>query len=354
MQLLIDTAQAEEKKEAYKQLYQWQFICFKAANYIATHLYLQEQVKELIYLTDGTKVRLSDITRDEDGILTTSRMNSTYRILSMNFRGQIPTRILSCLNSQVKSVFEHEKSGYFSGTRSVRNYKRNIPIPFPGDAIKLSDIREDGRMLYLNFYGIPLRTLPLKEEDDKLTLLHQLYNKKIQLRGSNIQLDNGRIYLLAAFEHAQDQHGLNTDTIAYAELSAEVPIAVTIHSSRYTVGNQEEFLHRRHAFQRSLQRLQRGASYTHGGHGCERKLKHIHRFRNAEKAYIDQKLHAYSKRLIDLCIEHKAGKLILKTSTVQESKTAENDLLLRHWNYGSFKEKIAYKANKAGITVVAI
>ena len=41
IQLLVDLPNKEERKEALDKLYQWQNRCFKAANLIVSHLYVQ-------------------------------------------------------------------------------------------------------------------------------------------------------------------------------------------------------------------------------------------------------------------------------------------------------------------------
>jgi hypothetical protein len=51
IRLLIDSKDSEFIHQTYEKLYQWQYTCFRAANYIFTHHFLQEQVKELIYET---------------------------------------------------------------------------------------------------------------------------------------------------------------------------------------------------------------------------------------------------------------------------------------------------------------
>lgn len=45
IQLLINLP-AEEKKEVWEKLYRYQNRCFRAANLIASHLYVQEMIKD--------------------------------------------------------------------------------------------------------------------------------------------------------------------------------------------------------------------------------------------------------------------------------------------------------------------
>ncbi len=89
IQLLIDLPTKEEKKKAFNKLYQWQNRCFRAANLIVSHLYIQDMIKDFLYLSEGIKYKLADEKKDDAGILNRSRMNSTYRVVSDRFKGEI-------------------------------------------------------------------------------------------------------------------------------------------------------------------------------------------------------------------------------------------------------------------------
>jgi transposase len=75
-------------------------------------------------------------------------------------------------------------------------------------------------------------------------------------------------------------------------------------------------------------------------------------FQGKEKKYITNKLHLYSRRLIDICVKHKAGTLLLINQQEKEAVAKEDEFLLRNWSYYGLKEKIAYKAQKVGITLI--
>nr|WP_314494632.1 hypothetical protein [uncultured Chryseobacterium sp.] len=47
------------------------------------------------------------------------------------FKGEIPTDILGSLNNTIPLTFFENKLDYWQGTKSLRNFKRNIPIPLP-------------------------------------------------------------------------------------------------------------------------------------------------------------------------------------------------------------------------------
>ncbi|HTR29414.1 MAG TPA: hypothetical protein VMH27_09085 [Puia sp.] len=75
-------------------------------------------------------------------------------------------------------------------------------------------------------------------------------------------------------------------------------------------------------------------------------------FRDREKDYVQQKLHVYSRQLIDLCVKHRAGSLILVGQAEKEAAAVGEEFVLRNWSYYALKEKIQYKANKAGILLI--
>ena len=151
VQLFVDSDDKAFIGKTYKTLYQWQYICFRAANYIFTHLFIQEQVKELFYLRDDVKVKLADNSKNSDGILTCSQLNTTYRVLNMRFKGSIPMHIISSLNMTLAKHFNREKLDYLKGEKSVRNYKRNIPIPFQRRNITRLQPIDNGREYSFHF-----------------------------------------------------------------------------------------------------------------------------------------------------------------------------------------------------------
>ena len=77
IQLMVDLPTPEERKEALDKLYQWQNRCYRAANLIVSHLYVQEMIRDFFYLSEGIKYKLADEKKDEDGILKRSRINKT-------------------------------------------------------------------------------------------------------------------------------------------------------------------------------------------------------------------------------------------------------------------------------------
>ncbi|QRY58017.1 hypothetical protein BCY89_21785 [Sphingobacterium siyangense] len=351
IQLFLDCDDKELRSEYFKKLFEWQDIVYRGSNMVLTHQYIQEQIKDLIYLRDEIKVKLADFKKDPEGIFTSSKMNTTYRILNLYFKGKLPSNIISAMNMTLNRVFSADRSAYWKGEKSLRNYKKDMPIPFSGDQVKLSN-DEKGRDFKLKLFKIPFRTYLGRDRSDKRVLLQRALVGQIKICTSSIKIVKGKIFLFLALELPKKQHELKEHIIAEASLSVEHPITVNIDRDNYQIGNKEEFLYRRMAIQSARHRLQKAVAFNNGGHGRKKKLKSLEHFNEKEKRYVDSRLHLYSRRLIDICIKSEAGTLLLVNQSNKEEIAKGDEFLLRNWSYYGLIEKIKYKASMAGISVI--
>jgi transposase len=140
--------------------------------------------------------------------------------------------------------------------------------------------------------------------------------------------------------------------IAEASLSLEYPLVVKTHKARLTIGTREEFLYRRLAIQSAPKRARVGATYSRSGKGTKRKLKAVSKFRRAESNYVQNRIHVYGRKLIDFCIKHQAGTLILLNQEEKIALAKKEQFVLRNWSYHELMTKIKYKAKKAGIELI--
>ncbi|NLU96293.1 hypothetical protein [Chitinophaga sp. Ak27] len=352
IQLLINSGDDQVRHATWETLWQWQHFCFRAANQISTHHFIQDQIKELFYLKDDTKVKLTDVHKDPDGILTTSKTNTTYQFLSKRYKQEIPMAILSSLNKTLVSTYNREKEAYWKGDRSLRNYRRNIPIPIPAGALTKIRPIDQSRNYTFSLYGLHFRTYFGKVLDDKYCMWKKAIDGAYKLCNSSLQLDDSKIYLLAVFQFDKQVDNLNPEVIAEASLSIEIPVVVKINSYQYRIGTKEDFLYRRLAIQEAIRRCQKSSSFNRTKNGKTRMRQKVNSFCDAEKRYVNYKLHVYSKRLIDLCIKHQAATLILVGQHETEDLAKEEKFVMRNWNYSGLRQKIAYKAYKAGINLI--
>jgi hypothetical protein len=351
IRLLINTADKQELYDHWSQLRHWQHNCFRAANYIITHRFVQEQLKDMIYLDENMKAKLADNSKDPAGIFNCSKQHTTYRLMASYFKGDMPMHIISSLNATLMNVFSKEREQYYKGERSLRSYRADIPVPFKAEDICRFTWNDEKNGYTFNLFGVPFTTYLGRDSHDKKALIQQWQQGKVKLCTSSLQLKDNRIYMLAVFEVPHQPASVDENIIAEASLSIEHPLIVVINGKRYTIGNKEEFLYRRIAIQAARQRLQQAVSFNNGGHGRRRKLKALNRLKETEKNHVQSKLHLYSRQLISVCIKHQAGCLLL-TGQHEEAMAKEDTFLMRNWSYYDLQQKIQYKAARVGIMVI--
>jgi len=365
IRLFIDIPSDEKEKlhDAYRKLYDWQRIAFKAANQTVTNLYIQDQVKELFYFHDDIRIKLADRKVDSEGVLNCSRENTTYRVLSKKYKNEIPASIFSCINRSVNKFYANEKSQYFSGDRSLRNYKSNIPIPFVAKSI--FDLRFDSEIKNFRFslfkdekYYIPFRTYLGRDRSNVKVIMDRCIDGTYKLLNSAIQIKANRktkkdeIYLILAVEMPKKIKEVDPKNLAKVKLSFFAPLIATYNEKEYLIGNKESFINKRLAIQHGLRRRQHQMKYNKGGKGRANKTKGIEEFREKEKNFINTYTHSLSHELVKFCIDNKIGKLVIEAikQTTEEAKMFP--MVIRNWSFGNLIDKLKYKCNKYNIELI--
>lgn len=354
IQLRINHPDAAEKKKYYDTLYNWQYNAFRSANYIFTHQFLQDNIASVFYFKEGIKLKLTSMLKDGEGVLTTSRLNTTYQVLAHYFKKQLPSDIYTGLNNRLVSDYNKGRKYYINGEKAMPNYRQNIPMPVKSRNIKTMCWDEANRNVSFTLFGIPFCTVLGRGYDDKRSLLQKIMDGRSKLCDSAIQLKGRKIFLLATFQAEPELPAATANNIAEVALSIDYPLQVKIDKHIYNIGNKEEFLHRRLAIQAAIRRAQAVVGYISGGHGKKKKFNLVTKYKDNEKNYVNHKLHLYSRRLIDLCKKHGANTILLLNQTDKHIllREKENSFLLRNWSMSGLRDKIIYKARLAGMEVI--
>lgn len=352
IQITIDLPTKEQRKEVWEKLYRWQDIYFRAANLIMSHLYVQAMIRDFCYLTEGIKYKLADEKKDPDGMLQCSHSNSTYRMLSQRFKGEIPINILAYLNYELMNKYRKCYMEYLNGTRPLDSFRPNRGFVFGQEGFQRLQYDEERKKFAFRLFRMPFTAYLGSKFTEKHIFMQQLITGEVKLCTSRIKLDKGKIFWIPVFEVPKEVHFLKHEIVAEASLSLEYPISVKIGNNKLHIGNKEEFLHRRLAIQAAHERTKAAVTYCRGGKGKERKLKALDRFKVLESNYVASRLHEYSRRLIDFCIKHQAATLVLLDMQQNAEIAKEEQFVLRNWSYYELINKIRYKAEKAGIELI--
>jgi len=119
---------------------------------------------------------------------------------------------------------------------------------------------------------------------------------------------------------------MNPTIVAEVSFFFEFPLLVKIGIHAYRIVNRSELLHRRRVIQQACKRVQKTVNFQCGGHGKKRKFRGHTQYRDIERNYIDNRLHVYSRRLMEICVKHQEGTLLLVAQDEMEEKANEDKL----------------------------
>lgn len=351
IEIYVNEPDKELRSAHYDKLFKWLQICRKAANLLATHYFTQDNIKDFFYLKEDLKLKLADIGKDETGMLKTSWGNTGYQLLSSLFKGEIPMEIMSNLNQDIHKNYKAERLKYFKGERSLRNYKRNIQVPFKTDRIIL---QKEERNYSFNLFNIPFKTTFGVDKSGNEVIVDRIAAGEYKWNMSKLQYDDRKKkwFMLMCLNIPNREAEVINGKQLFAHLHIETPILAGVDDRYlYKIGSKEEFLHNRIQIQAALSRLQKACRYNIPGKGRASKMQAIERFKKKESNYIATKLHQYSNTLVNLAAKYKCAEIVLVDQQQKEDIAKEDMFLLRNWGYKGLIDKITYKANRLGIEV---
>jgi hypothetical protein len=232
---ILFAAQGEEFKKDKDTLYKWSNIVHHASNIVASNKYVCDHLQGMVYLTEEGKEAVSELSQKVDDIFNTSRMNTTYRMISSLYKGEIPTDILSCVNMQVSKLYNKERKKMADGDRSLRSYRSNIPIPFSANSLMRKWKYADKEYSF-DLFGIPFKVVLGKDKSNNRSILERLMDGTYKAATSSIKIQNcedetgkktRKFFLLLCVEIPDKSYAGREDNILFAELSIDHPLLVS-------------------------------------------------------------------------------------------------------------------------------
>lgn len=389
IEIYICESDKDLRKEFVHTVFGWCDAVRKAANLIVSHKFVQQNVRDFMYLQEDVRERfmivdkqgkakvkfnVSDILEKGPGM---SEQNVTYRLIASMLKGNVPADIYSCLNQAVAKTFKETVTDINKGEAALRSYKNNIPIPFSAKSISNIHKAADGHF-YLTLFGVPFACMLGRDRSNNEAIIERCIRGEYKLCSSSIAFqkvisrDTGKkknkLFLYLCIDIPKKEVELNPKKSMYCYLGLAHPIeynyevqAKNIYDSGVKwsyIGTAEEFLYRRVQIQAAMKRCQQNCRYTSGGKGRKRKLQALNRFEEKEKNYVQTKLHTYSRMLVDNAIKNHCGTIVLVNQEPREEEAKVDNqkgepFVLRNWSYYGLKTMISYKAKMVGIEVIS-
>lgn len=402
LKIVKDGLTDEEYDQQWKYLYQINNTIYQAANRISTHCLFNDEYemrlklhmprykeieKELKKLDSDKKTsdkeirdRLlnerkeldEDVKNKKKDFLQCSKQNSTYQLVSKEFKQYIPSDILANLNQKIQENYNNNQKKIESGERALSTYKKGMEIPFSireNKRLKLF-IKEKG--IYLKWFKEILFRLEFgKDASNNRCIVERLIESDKQQKNkgedyvannSSIKLvkneKNTRIFLLLSIDIPAKKQVLDKDVVLGVDLGIKCPLYLAINKDdnfKMQIGDIEHFHNQRTMFQKRFKSLQK-LMCTQGGHGRKKKLEPLEKLKEKERNWVHTQNHVYSREVIKQALKHNAGTIHMESlKDFGKGKEGyvkdEYKYLLRYWSYYELQSMIEYKAKLEGIEV---
>lgn len=313
-----------------------------------------------------------DVKNKKKDFLQCSKQNSTYQLVSKEFKQYIPSDILANLNQKIQENYNNNQKKIESGERALSTYKKGMEIPFSireNKRLKLF-IKEEG--IYLKWFKEILFRLEFgKDASNNRCIVERLIESDKQQKkkgedyvanNSSIKLvkngRNTRIFLLLSIDIPAKKQVLDKDVVLGVDLGIKCPLYLAINKNdnfKMQIGDIEHFHNQRTMFQKRFKSLQK-LMCTQGGHGRKKKLEPLEKLKEKERNWVHTQNHVYSREVIKQALKQNAGTIHMESlKDFGKGKEGyvkdEYKYLLRYWSYYELQSMIAYKAKLEGIEV---
>ena len=382
------------RNEIWRTIRDYEHMVFKSANLIVTNQLFNQTFTDRIVLTDEElSVKREKIERDIDKLneklkdekddtkkdklkenrnklyrqinqltiearkmaeefYTTSEKNTTYQLIRKEFP-TLPSHISASLNDMVTKNYSNEIFDVRLGKRSLRTYRKGMPIPFMKLSLKLKKVDDEICLKWVNNIEFTLHFG--RDKSNNQIIVERILKGDYKVGDSSIQLKKGKIFLLLVVDVPEEENKLNDDVYVGVDLGLSIPAycSLNVGMERLPIGSYNDFIRVRTQLFQRRKRLQRSLTLTKGGKGRTKKLKALDRLKDKERNWVKTYNHTLTNRIVKFAKDNLAS--VIKMEFLEgygEDET--NSFVLRYWSYFEMQTMIEYKSKREGIKVVYI
>ena len=353
----------DEKKQSWKRIQQISENAWRAANWIASGQYINDQLIRRIYARkkiDPTDIEaVNQIEKEifsKEGFFHTKRQASTERDVKEKFP-ELPSSITNPLNQVVFASYKSDKPDLLAGYRSLRTYRRGMPVTTTKASIKFTMINGNHQILWKLSKSEKIRFSIIYGQDkaNNYLTIQRIIDSEIDFSAPQIQLKGRDLFLLLPLREPVLQTTLKKEISVGVDLGIVIPAYIAINDGpqRQAIGNKDDFFRIRTQMQYRRRKLQQSIKSARGGQGRGRKLKALNRLKDKERQFARSYNHMISKKIVDFALKNRAGSIKLELLE-GFSKDKRDNVILRNWSYFELQVLIEQKAQRKGIKVFKI
>lgn len=311
---------------------------------------IESKITAITEQLDSAKKNVESKSKEELG------KNPMYHIFREKYPST-PSRVIECLRQEVLSCFHKEIGDIQYGVRSLRTYKRGLPIPFCKKSIHFY---KNEKEIHASWFSFDFKLHFGRDNSNNRAIVEEIILGNYQLLGSRIQIvkpENGntKIFLLLSVDIPKKEVELDNSVCVGIDLGINIPLYAATNKgfARMSLGSREAFLKERSKLQLRRKEIQSSLKTVSGGHGRKKKLQALEHIGQLESNWVKTYNHKLSKQVIDFAVSQKAAtiKLELLAGFGEDEKNA---FLLRNWSYYQLQTMIEYKAKMHGIEVIYV
>jgi IS605 OrfB family transposase len=306
-----------------------------------------------------------------------SRDNAAYMFLQSEFP-LLSSYVRGNIAKTVTDKFKNDWKDIKAGTKSISNFKKDIPIPIDFKLLAYLEKGEKRIFLKIQDDKIIWEIMPfemnfevitgnwrkkkgvryLEEDKNKESILQKVMSFEYKVGNSQLQLKDDKLFLLMVCKVPKKEHTLDPNIAIGVDLGIRTPACVASNDgvARFSIGSAQDFNKVRQRFYEHRKRLQKNLKQTvAGGKGREKAVKALEKLKSAERNFVRTYNHTLSKKIVDFALKHRASKI--KMELLEGYGRDENGFIeqgkfvLRYWSYYELQTMIAQKASESGVEV---
>jgi len=333
---------------------------WRAANIIINGQFLNDEFLHRIrcrlkieYSDPESRNKVEDEFKEFFGV---KRAATTERDIKSIFPN-LPSCVTNTLNQIVTSSYSKDKKDILAGIRSVRTYKKGMPIPMTKKSTRLS-IEDDKYYFSWTLSRADFIRFKIILGSDKInnrSVLDKIISKRLDYGIPQIQIKNNKTYLLLPIKEPVKSANLNRGLSVGVDMGLAVPAYAGLSKgqSRKSIGSFDDFLRVRLQLQKRRTNLQSRLVSARGGKGRKKKLKALMALKEKESNFVKSYNHFISREIVRFALKNNAG--VIKMEMLEGFGCRnKKDFVLRNWSYFKLQEFITYKAERVGIKVVKV
>jgi len=352
IQIVVNESDPVKRKEYYEQLREISYNSYRYANEIVNINYFNHVLKKGMGNAKNT-LTPKEISEKVSDMYGCSELNSTYKFASEEFKAKLPSYVTATLSNTVSKNFKSDLKDVMRGDKTVRNYRRNMPVPFHNKALR--KLSKDGVDFTFNLFSIPLKTHLGRDRSNNRHILDSIISGEYGLSDSSFKFVKNKLFVYLVFKSPDKKVNLSKENVIGVDLGINIPLYASINNQKSVVlrmGDRESFLNARLSLQKRKRNLQSALKFTKGGRGRTKKLKALDSLRTKERNFVKNYNHKLSKGLIDFALKNDCG--VINIENLSKINKDGYDFILRNWSYFELQNFIKTKAEKYGIVVNVI